>query len=71
MKLSQGQTPINIDKYGNTSSASIPLTISSELSDTLRYSEEKLAMIGFGVGYSWGGALVDLGPLASIRLLEV
>lgn len=71
MKLSQGQTPINIDSYGNTSSASIPLTIASELSDTLRYSEKKLAMIGFGVGYSWGGALVDLGPLASIRLLEV
>ncbi|NLZ54225.1 MAG: ketoacyl-ACP synthase III [Thermoanaerobacteraceae bacterium] len=71
LKLSLGQTPINIDRYGNTSSASIPLTITSELSEVLRYNKKKLALIGFGVGYSWGGALVDLGPLASIRLLEV
>lgn len=71
LKLSQEQTPINIDRYGNTSSASIPLTITSELQNILSCSKKKLAMIGFGVGYSWGGALIDVGPLASLRLLEV
>jgi len=71
LKLSQEQTPISIDRFGNTSSASIPLTITSELQDVLSSNKKKLAMIGFGVGYSWGGALMNAGPLASLRLLEV
>lgn len=71
MKLSNEQVPINIGRYGNTSSASIPLTIVSELSDVLDRSEKRLAMLGFGVGYSWGGALFNAGPISCLKLLEV
>jgi len=71
MKLEKEKCPINIGEFGNTSSASIPLAIVSELSDVLSKSEKKLAMLGFGVGYSWGGALINVGPLSSLGLLEV
>jgi 3-oxoacyl-[acyl-carrier-protein] synthase-3 len=46
-----------LDKYGNTSSASIPLTISSELAGQ---KPEKVILCGFGAGLSWGTAFVNL-----------
>ena len=39
--------------YGNTSSASIPLTIVTELKDAIK-SQTKLIGCGFGIGLSWG-----------------
>jgi len=71
IKLDQEKCPMNIGKFGNTSSASIPLVIVSELADVLSSNTKKLAMLGFGVGYSWGGVLIDVGPLLSLGLLEV
>lgn len=70
-QLTPQQTPISIDKYGNTSSASIPLTIVSELAGALKSNEKKIMMVGFGVGYSWGGTLINMGPLSCLKLLEV
>lgn len=71
LKLNPNQAPSSIGHYGNTSSASIPLTIASELAQTLGNESKTVALVGFGVGYSWGGAMVELGPLASIGVLEV
>lgn len=59
LKVPQSKTPYCLYKYGNTSSASIPLTISSELFEG--YPERaKTILSGFGAGLSWGSALVDL-----------
>lgn len=71
IKLNEEQTPINIGKYGNTSSSSIPLVMVSELAGPLSEGQRKLALVGFGVGYSWGGAIINAGPLRSLKLLEV
>lgn len=57
MKFPPEKIPYSISKYGNTSSASIPLTIVSELSETLKNSNKKLLLAGFGVGLSWGSTL--------------
>lgn len=51
------KTPINIDRYGNSSSVSIPLLI-SDLPEKCCRPRSLLA--GFGVGYSMGAALLDL-----------
>lgn len=60
LNISGEKMPTNIEKYGNTSSASIPLV----MYDVLRQHEKgkRLHMIaaGFGVGYSWAGAAIDL-----------
>lgn len=71
LKLPSEKVPINIELYGNTSSASIPLVIVTNIAEDLLNSKKKVAMFGFGVGYSWGGALVDLGLLECCNLLEV
>ena len=41
-------------KFGNTSSASIPLTIASQLRGKLEDKPTKFICCGFGVGLSWG-----------------
>ena len=53
LKYSRGLVPYCLDKYGNTSSPSIPLTISSELSSH-QIESKKVIMCGFGAGLSWG-----------------
>ena len=59
LKFDKTKTPYSIQKFGNTSSASIPLTIVAELKD--KYPQrEKVILSGFGAGLSWGSALVDL-----------
>lgn len=48
---------INIDKFGNTSSASIPLLMTTKLCSG---GQQKLMLCGFGVGYSWGATSILL-----------
>jgi 3-oxoacyl-[acyl-carrier-protein] synthase-3 len=57
------RTPINIDRYGNTSSATIPLVLTTDLAERLLAGPMRLMMAGFGVGYSWGGVYMIAGPL--------
>ena len=53
------KVPISMDRYGNTSSASIPLTLCDmkERDETL--GVKKVLMSGFGVGLSWGTLIAD------------
>jgi 3-oxoacyl-[acyl-carrier-protein] synthase-3 len=56
LKLPQEKVPVSLDEYGNTSSASIPLTIVARLQDKLSKADKKIICCGFGVGLSWGTA---------------
>lgn len=51
------KVPISMDRFGNTSSASIPLT----LCDLANHDQgvKKVVMSGFGVGLSWGTLIMD------------
>jgi 3-oxoacyl-[acyl-carrier-protein] synthase-3 len=62
-KLPKEKVPINMDRYGNTSSATIPLLMTTDLADDLKSRTMTLGMFGFGVGYSWASASVKVGPL--------
>jgi 3-oxoacyl-[acyl-carrier-protein] synthase-3 len=70
MKLGAEQVPINMQRFGNTSSASIPLLMSDLLASRLQNESLRLAMLGFGVGYSWAAADLVCGP-APVQLLEL
>ncbi len=59
LKLPAAKIPSTIHKFGNTSSVSIPLTIASELNETKK-SRLRLLLSGFGVGLSWGTAIIEL-----------
>lgn len=51
------KVPISMDRFGNTSSASIPLTL-CDLAKT-EQGKKKVVMSGFGVGLSWGTLITD------------
>lgn len=68
-KIEPERAPINIDRFGNVSSASIPLLMVDALPN-LTQKPMRLAMFGFGVGYSWGSAVMEIGPLAVNKLIE-
>jgi len=59
LKIDPQRVPYCIDRYGNTSSASVPLTIVSELEDKLG-GDNRVLISGFGAGLSWGSALMQL-----------
>ncbi len=50
----------NIDHYGNTAAASVPLVL-SELEDQGRIGPgSRLLMVAFGGGLTWGGAVLEM-----------
>lgn len=53
------QIPCNIEKFGNCSSASIPLLVTSLFSGA-RPRALDLALLGFGAGWAWAGARLTL-----------
>lgn len=55
LKFDMNKVPYCIQKYGNTSSTSVPLTIVSELEGKLK-DGDRVVMCGFGAGLSWGTA---------------
>lgn len=60
---------ISIDRYGNTSAESIPLTLvdtfgNDETSETVR-----LFLCGFGVGLSWGGIYLEMNKSACLPMI--
>jgi 3-oxoacyl-[acyl-carrier-protein] synthase III len=55
------RTVVNLDRYGNTSAASIPLAL-AEAADDGRLREGQLVLLsGFGAGMTWASALVRWG----------
>ncbi len=63
MKLPADKVVLTLKDYGNTSSASIPLSISHALRDDLTHNTRNLVIAGFGVGMSWAAAAITCGPL--------
>ena len=53
---------VNLDKYGNTSSASIPLALCEAVESGRLRSGDHLVLIGFGAGLAWAAAAVQWGP---------
>lgn len=67
MKLDKDKIPWTIQKYGNTSSVSVPLTIISELKDKMA-GNKKLMLSAFGVGMAWATAIV---PFMNCKISEI
>ena len=63
MGLAKDRVPSSVRNFGNTSCAYIPVTLSCCLRDKLVDSRLRLAMLGFGVGWSWAGCAAEIGPL--------
>ncbi len=58
MGLDQSKVMINIDKYGNTTAATIPLCLSEWWKCGKLRRGQNIVLSSFGAGYTWGAALV-------------
>jgi 3-oxoacyl-[acyl-carrier-protein] synthase III len=61
---------MTIGDFGNTGGPSIPLTIAQGGLDRPPGRPLTLMLIGYGVGLSWGSALVQLAPEAFLGSVE-
>lgn len=50
----------NVAEVGNTVSSSIPIALSDMMKENPRKELSHVLLVGFGVGLSWGGGVVDL-----------
>ena len=55
LKLPPEKVPVNIDRFGNMSSATIPVAIHEEIVAGHLKEGDLLAMVAFGAGLTWGG----------------
>lgn len=69
LKVEPEKVPYSLGEFGNTSSASIPLTIVTELRDQLK-EQRRMLFSGFGVGLSWGSVSVKTDQLVVPELIE-
>lgn len=61
LKIPKEKTPVVLEDVGNTVSNTIPLTI-HRVCDQFKPGQ-KLMLVGFGVGYSWGACMLEWQPV--------
>ena len=71
LKLAPEKVPSCMYHFGNTSSASIPLTIVTELKEKCENTPTKFICCGFGVGLSWGTVAFESKSMVISDLVEV
>jgi 3-oxoacyl-[acyl-carrier-protein] synthase-3 len=71
MKIPDDKLPYSIQKFGNTSSVSIPLTMVSEIRDELQQDKNRLFLSGFGAGLSWASAITSTNRCLIPKLVEI
>ncbi|WP_297442358.1 beta-ketoacyl-ACP synthase III [Sulfurimonas sp.] len=62
LKMRDEQVIITVDKYGNTSGASIPMAINDLYESGKLEAGEVMLLDAFGGGLTWGSALVPFSP---------
>jgi 3-oxoacyl-[acyl-carrier-protein] synthase-3 len=54
------KVPSTLHDLGNTSGASLPVTMTARIRESLLEGKKKVLMSGFGIGLSWGSCIVDI-----------
>jgi len=71
LKLPIEKVPNNLKDFGNTSCASIPLLMVTNIRESITSNELDVLMCGFGVGLSWGSAHLRLNKIVCPELIEI
>ncbi len=59
LNLPEDRFVVNMDRYGNTSAASIPMAVCEAVAAGRVRPNDHLVLIGFGAGLTWGAAVVQ------------
>ncbi|ODS90635.1 MAG: 3-oxoacyl-ACP synthase [Comamonas sp. SCN 65-56] len=70
LQLPPEKVPSTLHDLGNTSGASLPITMTARLHDTLAQGRHKLLLSGFGIGLSWGSVVLDIEGARFPAMLE-
>lgn len=57
--LPEAKVPTSLHEYGNTSSASVPVTMTVRLREAMLAGRVRVLMSGFGVGLSWASCIAE------------
>ncbi len=71
LQLPPEKVPYSLKNFGNTSSATIPLTMITELGQKLQNEHLNFIACGFGVGLSWGTVAFETEKIIVSDLLEI
>lgn len=71
VKLPNARYPQSMRDYGNTSSASIPLSLVTEEAEALRNSKQNIIACGFGVGLSWGAVAFETDHIVVPKIIKI
>ncbi len=68
LKMPLDKFVINVDRYGNTSTASIPIATVEAIEKGMLKNGDKIVLVGFGAGLTWGALTAQwTGPLPAER----
>ncbi len=62
--ISENQVLININKYGNTTAATIPIGIDESVEDGRLKKGDLVLLAAFGAGFTWGSTLIRWGNIS-------
>jgi 3-oxoacyl-[acyl-carrier-protein] synthase-3 len=71
LKFAPAKVPYTIEFFGNTGSASIPLTMAHHFSQNPPAARQRCLLSGFGVGLSWGVATMTVDAVFAPPVVEV
>jgi 3-oxoacyl-[acyl-carrier-protein] synthase-3 len=71
LNFPSNQTPYSLYEFGNSSSASIPLTIATKLRTEMTEKKLNLLLSGFGVGLSWGSVFIQTENCICPPIIEI
>lgn len=71
LKVEPEKVPYSIKDFGNTSGASIPLTMVTGIKNALEQGKVNLLLAAFGVGLSWGSVILETNQIHCPEVIEV
>lgn len=71
LKVPAEKIPFSLMEYGNTSSASIPMTIVTGIGKGIEKQRASAILCGFGSGLSWGSAHIIMDHIVCHTLIEL
>jgi 3-oxoacyl-[acyl-carrier-protein] synthase III len=60
LKIPSDKFWIDMEKSGNTVSSTIPIALESAIEQRRVKTGDRVALVGFGVGYSWGATMIEV-----------
>lgn len=58
---------VNVERYGNTSSASIPIALQEACEQGRLHDGDRLVLVAFGGGLAWGAMVIEWAPVGPVR----